>query len=145
MYVVDRAVKTNLARFWSLPDRVFFACGACQVLGYAAFERHGALGFRPKWLRPAAGFRGNHIILTDGERAFDYHGWTRLERLLAHAQRKAERWWPGWRYDFLDFSPEALICETASKAAGLHLRQPDQFLHDALPRARGFVDRYPLP
>jgi hypothetical protein len=139
MYVIDRAIKHDLARQWALPDRVFFAAGACQVLAYAAWRSYGYAGFMPRWVRPCAGFRGNHIIVTDGETAFDYHGWSSLQNLLDHTHRKANRWWPGWSFDLLDIAPDALISEEKSKALGCHMREPGQFLHDALPRAQAFV------
>jgi hypothetical protein len=31
--------KRHLERRWGLPERVFFACGACQILAYAFLER----------------------------------------------------------------------------------------------------------
>jgi hypothetical protein len=139
MYVVDRAKKTDIARQWALPDRVFFAAGACQVLAYVAEQRYRDAGFRAYWLRPAAGFRGNHIIVSDGRHAFDYHGWSNLGRLLDHARRKANRWWPGWSCELIPIEPEVLVSEPRSIAIGLRLREPGQFLHDALPRARAFL------
>ena len=145
MYVIDPAIKRDPVRRWNLPDRVFFACGACQVLAHVALEAHAADGFRPKWLRPAAGFRGNHIVITDGERAFDYHGWTRLDALVDHIRRKALRWWPGWSAEVLDFPVEALVSATKSEAAGLRMLQPDEFLHDPRPRARAFLAARPMP
>jgi hypothetical protein len=141
MYVLGPGIK-GTPRQWALPDRVFFAAGACQVLAYVALGTLAGEGFRAKWIRPAAGHRGNHIIVTDGAWAFDYHGWTQLECLLAHTRRKAERWWPGWTCEVLDFPTEALVSEQASKALGLHLREPGQFTHDALPRARTFFARH---
>jgi hypothetical protein len=42
--------------------------------------------------------------------------------------------------------PEILLSETASRTYdGLWLREPKQFLHDAMPRARAFLDRFPPP
>jgi len=145
VYVIDRAKKTDIVRQWSLPDRVFFACGACQVLAHVGEAVLRDDGFRAYWLRPAAGYRGNHIILSDGRQAFDYHGWTRLDRLLDHAHRKANRWWPGWSCQMLPIAAEVLISEPKSKAIGLHLREPGQFLHNALPRARTFLAAHPRP
>lgn len=78
MYVIDRAIKADPVRQWRLPDRVFFAAGACQVLAYAALRRHGGHGFGAYWIRPTPGFRGNHIIIHDGANSFDYHGWSKL-------------------------------------------------------------------
>jgi len=139
MYVIDRAKKIDPAIQWSLPDRVFFACGACQVLAYAAVQSYGAIGFRPYWIRPRPGFRGNHIIASDGVFAFDYHGWSSFDRLLEHTQTKAERWWPGWSSELIEIAPEVLISEEKSKAIGCHMREPGQFLHNALPRASAFL------
>jgi hypothetical protein len=138
MYVIDPKTKADPARQWALPDRVFFACGACQVLAHVALRRLADERFRPVWIRPAPGFRGNHIVATDGVAAFDYHGWSTMDRLMEHMRRKATRWWPGWTCEVLDFPIEALVSEQKSKAIGLHLREPRQFLHDAEPRAEAF-------
>jgi hypothetical protein len=125
---------------------VFFACGACQVLAHVVCSTYGHAGLRPYWIRPAEGFRGNHIIASDGEWAFDYHGWSRLERLLDHISRKAQRWWPGWSYTIRPLDdPSILISEERSKAMGLHLREPRQFLLDATPRAIAFLQARPAP
>jgi hypothetical protein len=36
MYILaNGSVKQDPVRRWSLPDRVFFACGACHILAYA--------------------------------------------------------------------------------------------------------------
>ena len=145
MYVIDPTIKRDPVRQWALPDRVFFACGACQVLAYAAVQVYGQAGLRARWIRPGPGFRGNHIIVSDGEAAFDYHGWSKLPRLLDHIERKANRWWPGWSFELLDISPEVLISEEKSKAIGCHMREPGQFLHNALPRAEAFLASKPAP
>ena len=145
MYVIDRAVKNDPVARWALPDRVFFACGACQVLAYVTVNRFAGRGFRAVWIRPSPGFRGNHFVATDGRLAFDYHGWTGLDGLLAHTARKARRWWPGWDCEVIDAPLEALVSEARSKAMGVHLREPGQFLHDALPRAEAFLDARPAP
>src|SRR5713226_1148799 len=31
MYIIDKSVKNDPVRRWALPDRVFFACGACHI------------------------------------------------------------------------------------------------------------------
>lgn len=41
---------------------------------------------------------------------------------------------------------DVLVSEPkARRYDGLRLREPGQFLHDALPRARAFLDRFPPP
>jgi hypothetical protein len=47
MYVTRKVAKGDLGGRWALPDRVFFACGACHVLAYAVIERYPDHGFRP--------------------------------------------------------------------------------------------------
>ena len=93
--------KDDQAMRWALPDRVFFACGACHILAYAFLERHGELGRKAMWLKPAPGFSGNHIFVDSGEWVFDYHGYTDRARFLAHTTGKARRWWPGWQAMFI--------------------------------------------
>ena len=95
MYIIDGAIKDDPARRWALPDRVFFACGACHILAFAFLERYPRAGFKPIWMKPRAGYTGNHVFVTNGATAFDYHGYCDEHMLIAHAQAKAGRWWPG--------------------------------------------------
>ena len=81
-----------------------------------------------------------------GDRAFDYHGHSPRQHLLDHTWRKARRWWPGWDAELIPLPPEVLISEALSKTySGLWLREPGQFLHDAMPRANAFLDRFAAP
>lgn len=131
---------------WALSDRVFFACGACHILAYVFLERWGKPSDSVWWIRPTPGFFGNHVFVTRGHRVFDFHGWSNRDRFLVHTWRKAERFWPGRHADLVELTREVLVDEARSKAfPGLRLRAPGQFLHDALPRARRFLDRFPDP
>lgn len=148
MYVVSDRVKNDPAQRWALPDRIFFACGACHVLAYAFLKAAAGAGFSAMWIKPATGFIGNHIIAVCDDVAFDYHGYSSRTRLLRHAHDKANRWWPGWRASVVPIPTHILICESESREFGrlhggkLWLREPQDFLHDALPRAKAFVARY---
>src|SRR5229473_771510 len=82
MFFPKTNVKNDPLRRWHRPDRHFFANGACQVLAFAFLERYPDMGFHARWIKPAAGFTGNHIYVTDGINAFDYHGLTTEQRLL---------------------------------------------------------------
>jgi hypothetical protein len=136
-------VKDDPVRRWHRPDRHFFANGACQVLAFAFLERYAAIGFHARWIKPAAGFTGNHIYVTDGFHAFDYHGLTTEQRLLAFGFKRAQRFFPGWDATLVDVPAQALISEPHSRQIeGLHLREPGQFLHNALPRAREYLNRF---
>src|SRR5262245_49011437 len=88
--------KTDAARQWSLPDRVFFACGACHILAHAFLETYRTAGFGAVWIRPVEGHTGNHIVVVRDSTVFDYHGYFDWRAYLAHARRRANQWWPGW-------------------------------------------------
>ena len=138
--------KRNAESRWALPDRVFFACGACHVLAYAFLERHGSPATKAFWLKPDPGFSGNHVFVATEAWAFDYHGYSERRRLLDHICRQARRAWPGWEATLIELPPDVLISEAKSRSYdGLWLREPGQFLHDALPRARAYLDRFPPP
>lgn len=135
--------KSDAQMRWALPDRVFFACGACHILAYAFLERWGGANRRAIWIRPIAGHTGNHIFVDGGDWAFDYHGCSDKARFLAHTWRGARRRWPNWDARLVELPVEVLISESQSMGyEGLRLREPGQFLHDALPRARAYVARF---
>jgi hypothetical protein len=125
---------------------VFFACGACHILAHAFLERYDAEPYKAVWLKPAAGFTGNHIVIDGGAWIFDYHGYSGRAAFFAHTQREAQRWWPGWTVSLVELPIDVLISEAKSRTyEGLWLREPLQFLHDAMPRARTYLDRFPAP
>lgn len=138
--------KRDPIRRWQLPDRVFFACGACHILAHAFLERWGRPDDEVIWFRPKPGFSGNHIVVARGDLIFDYHGWSERERFMAHTRRRACRHWPGWDADLVRLPRDVLTSEARSKEIpGLWLMEPGQFLHDALPRARRYLDRFRAP
>ncbi len=139
--------KSDQAMRWALPDRVFFACGACHVLAHAFLERYGAAGRRPVWIKPDTGFAGHHIVVEDDGWAFDYHGYSRPDAIYAHHRSHARRIWADWSGTLVELPPSVLLSEAGSRAfdPALCLREPGQFLHDALPRARRYLDRFPAP
>ncbi len=139
MFVPKVNVKRCPQRRWAQPDRRFFACGACHVLAAAFLERFPGAGYAPVWIRPRAGFTGNHVFLTDGTTAFDYHGYSRLTALLSHYTRRARRYYPGWDADLVALAPAELAA--GGERPGLRLLPPEQFHRDPLRRAAAFVER----
>jgi hypothetical protein len=138
--------KRDLVKNWALPDKVFFACGACHILAHAFLKAYPTAGFVPVWIRPADGCTGNHIVVVRKELAFDYHGYSDWPTLFAHLRKRASQRWPGWWADLVELSPDVLISEPESKKLkGLWLREPRQFLFDALPRAERYLKRFPAP
>lgn len=146
MYRIENFKKRDPHLRWTLPDRVFFACGACHILAYAFLEQFQAQSLRAIWLKPDAGFTGNHIYVASAGWVFDYHGYSDPEQFHTHTWRKARMWWPGWNASLVELPTDVLISESKSRTyEGLWLREPTQFLHDALPRAHAFVKRVPSP
>jgi hypothetical protein len=144
MYIttVDRS---DLRLKWALPDRVFFACGACHILVYAAMQRFPQRGFRAIWIKPRPGYIGNHIVAVSANQALDYHGTSEWSRLLAHTRHKARTWWPAWDADLIELPADVLVSTSKSRTyEGLWLREPKLFPHDPLPRAHRFIDRLTL-
>ena len=138
MYVLKPGIKQDAARHWALPDRIFFGHGACHILAGYFLERFPDAGFTAIWLKPWEGFRGNHIFVTDGQIAFDYHGYSVLTRLLAHHERVWASRFDGWGCDavLVDFP---LLDTDALNAR--NMRGPDQYYGDAIERTRRYVER----
>jgi hypothetical protein len=142
MYIT-KVERGDLAGKWALPDRIFFACGACHILAYVAIQTFPELDFKAIWIKPRPGYIGNHVVAVSGNAAFDYHGFSDWRTLLHHTTRKARRWWPGWDAELVELAADALVSQAKSRTYdGLWLREPGQFLHDALPRAYRFVDQF---
>lgn len=138
--------KLDQIKRWALPDRVFFAAGACHILAHAFLECHGTPDMVVEWIKPIPSHTGNHHFISWDGMAFDYHGYTRRNRLLAHYWKRGRSRGPGWDATMERLPPEVLISEAKSKTYdGLWLREPGQFLHNALPRARLYLDRFPAP
>ena len=47
--------KRDPLKRWSVPDRVFFACGSCHILAEAFLERYGEAGRWITRIKPAPG------------------------------------------------------------------------------------------
>lgn len=135
-------VNQDPVKRWGLPDRVFFACGACHILAWAFLQRYETAEMKVQWIRPVPGFIGNHIIVALGDQVFDYHGISNRSRYLEYTWKRARQWWPGWSAEIVELPKEVLVSEKLSRTYdGLWLREPGQYLHNALPRARHYLDR----
>lgn len=139
MYLIPREIKQNPVKRWALDDPIFFAAGACHILCYAFIEDNP--DFVPIWIKPKDGLRGNHIVAVKDDMVFDYRGFSKREDLLQIHKDDAKRQiHPKWDCELVELPKEALISETHSRSYdGLWLREPKQFLHDALPRARSYM------
>jgi hypothetical protein len=134
----DPQLKSDPLRNWNRSDRAFFAAGACHILAHCFLERFPDAGFSPILLLPRDGFRGSHVFVSDGITAFDYHGFSDENRLVASMVGKLRRRFPGWQGEMFSISNSLTgreFCERYSH------RMLHQYLHDPLPRAEAFLAR----
>ena len=138
--------KHDQVKRWGLPNRVFFAAGACHILAYAFLERFPCCSARAFWIKPLDSSPTNHIVVLRGNCAFDYHGYTKRDVLMAHFRYRACRIWPEWQSELVELPPDILVSTEKSRTyPGLWLREPQDFLFDALPRARAYLNRFSHP
>lgn len=138
--------KRDPIKQWALPDRVFFAAGACHMLAYAFLEAYPDAGFEPMWIRPSLGHTGNHIVLVRRELVFDYHGLSNWPRYWEHTVRRANQWWPGWSADLVRIHKKALVSrDHARDYHGLWMKEPQEYLFDPLARACCYLQKFPDP
>jgi hypothetical protein len=138
VYVLKRGIKKDPQRRWNLPDRIFFGYGACHILAGAFLERPPLAGFHAERIIPGEGFWGNHIYVTDGAIAFDYHGYSSRERLLEHHRKGWSGLHKGWNCTIEHVDFHLLDTDELNQRKMLG---PDQYLHNPVPRARRFIER----
>lgn len=141
MFQPRSGTKEDPCRRWKLSDRVFFAHGACHILAQVFLERFPDRNFHAVWIRPGAGYRGNHVYVTNGSVAFDYRGYVPVDRLVNYYREQYRKKYPGWHAELVGVTgnlcdPEQMI------RIGMQIRGPDQFLENALPRAMTYLKKY---
>lgn len=139
MDILKSGLKEDPVRRWNLPDRIFFGHGACHLLAGAYLKRFPHREFWAEWIRPFDAREGNHIYVTNGTLAFDYHGSSCKVSLLAHHRKGWTTRFPDWdaAVERVDFD---LLDTTALNAR--NMRGPDQYLNDPIARAIAFLERY---
>ena len=146
MFRIDRKTKQDPKARWALSDPVFFASGACHILTYAFLKRYRDAGYSAVWIRPVDGYTGNHIVARCGDEVFDFHGHMNWPQRFSHYRRKAARWYPGWDCTLVPLPMDVLISEAKSREySGLWLREPCDYLCNAMPRAEAYLTRLNAP
>jgi hypothetical protein len=122
-----------------MPNRIFFGHVACHVLAGAFLLRPPLPNFYAERIVPGQGFAGSHIYVTNGQIAYDYHGYCSRMRLLPHFTAGwAKQYHEGWNcaLEVVEFN----LLDTGE----LNKRKmlgPDQYRHNSIPRARNFIER----
>lgn len=141
MFLPKPGTKQDAVKRWNLSDRAFFGHGACHILAHEHLARFSESGFYAVWIKPHDGYRGNHVFVTDGFSTFDYRGYVRKSRLLAFYWRQYENAYSGWGADLVRVSGN--LCDPVEmKNIGMLVRGPDEFLHNATPRAQVYLRKY---
>lgn len=141
MYAPKPGTKRDPVRRWKLSDRAFFGHGACHILAFAFLERFPGSSFHAVWIKPGEGYCGNHVYVTNGIVAFDYRGYLNQDRIVAHHWKQYCRDYPGWHAELIRIG--ANLSDPAEMALlGMHVRGPDEYLENALPRARMYLSKY---
>jgi len=96
VYRLKPGIKQDHVRRWALPDRIFFAHGACHILAGVYLGEAPLPGFHAERIIPNGEVPGGHMYVTDGTVAFDYHGYSLRQSLLEHHRRSWSRDYPGW-------------------------------------------------
>ena len=139
MYKLKPGIKKDPIRRWALPDRIFFGNGACAILAGVFLREAPLSGFYAERIIPGDGFAGNHIYVTDGVVAFDYHGYSVRNRLLLHhTMGWAKQYDEGWNCVLEGVTFDLLNTRDLNENKMLG---PDQYLHDPISRAQTFLDR----
>jgi len=139
----DRTPEQRRDKFasWARDDQAFFAGGACHILADLFVEMHAHEGFKMIYIKPDAGFTGNHVYASDGVWAFDHNGWTKEDELLRATQEAYVTRYPGWKYSRLVIEPAIDALENFCKV-NFH-RLPWQYAYLPWERAYNYIKRFP--
>lgn len=137
MYILAPWKKADPVIRWNLPDRIFFGHGACHILA-GVFLKDGINStFQAYWIRPYDR-PGAHVFVSDGQIAFDYHGYTVLDRLERHHRKVWKRQYSDWSATIEPVDYNLLSSADLNRR---NMRGPDQYFGDPVQRARAFIHR----
>jgi hypothetical protein len=121
MYVQKSEIKKDPQRRWSMPDRIFFGYGACHILAGVYLDRPPLPGFYEERIILTGNLPGNHVFVTDGVIAPDYHGYSVRNRLQKHHSRVWFSQHDGWccAFERVDFCLLSTADLNARKMLGL--------------------------
>lgn len=139
MYTLKPGIKRDPVRRWALPDRIFFGFGGCHILAGVYLRRPPLPGFHAERIIPTGDLAGNHVYVTDGEIAYDFHGYSAKRSLLRHhTDAWSDHYGGDWNCTIEQVDFDLLDTRQLNRRKMLG---PDQYQGDAAARARAFIDR----
>lgn len=139
MYFLKPGIKQDPIRRWNLPDRIFFGYGACHILAGMYLKKFPSENLKAVMVVPAEGFIGSHVFVTDGEFSFDFHGYSRYQKLMSHHESGWTGRYPGWSAKIIEVDFDLLDTQALNSRG---MRGPDQYLKCPLKRTEAFIDRF---
>lgn len=144
MIFIPKHIKEDPIKRWELPDNIFFAAWACHILAFAFLEKYKDMDFKPYWIKPKEWYTWNHIFVSNGKVVFDYKWFTNKYDYINNLESFMKSVFYEWDYEIIEIPKRILISEEESKKYDwLWLREPNQFLHNALPRAEKYLNIFP--
>lgn len=137
MYKLAPWKKQDPVARWNLPDRIFFGHGACHILAGVFLQQNIQASFKAFWIKPKE-HSGNHVFVSDAEIAFDYHGYSVLDRLKQHHRKVWQQQYPTWEAGVVLVNFDLLDTRALNQR---NMRGPDQYQGDAVLRAKNYLAR----
>jgi len=123
--------------FWEREDQPFFAAGACHILAEMFRQLHYGENYQMIFIKPANGFSGTHVYMSNGTWAFDHNGWTREAELLATTEKAYKKRYPSWAYERIVITDDLeTFCRQNNH------RQPWQYAYLPWERARNYIRNF---
>ena len=139
MFHLRPEIKLDPRKRWALSDRIFFGYGACHILAGVFLLKSENRSYWAEKIEPSDGMNGNHIYVTDGLRIFDHRGILSKEKALLFHKRKWALREPGWDASIKVVDFDLLDTRELNKRK---MKGPNQYLHNPIPRAVSFIEKY---
>lgn len=110
--------------------------GACHVLAFRLVERSQDQDLDVVLISPTDGVPGSHVYVSDGQRAFDFNGWTNERFFLEETARRCRARWPGWECELI-----RIVGSLQEFCFEYRHRLPAAFAFDPIPRADRYLER----
>ncbi|NVJ90675.1 MAG: hypothetical protein HWE34_03405 [Methylocystaceae bacterium] len=138
MYILKSGIKRDKKKRWELPDRIFFGYGACHILAGTYLVQNPIKDFYAERIIPKKEQPGNHIYVTDGQIAFDYHGYSVRGHLLEYHHKNCSKQYDPWDYELEKVAFDLLNTVELNQRKMLG---PDQYLFDPVVRAVNYLNK----